>query len=178
MTSPKRLPKQQIDNAAIKIEIARIRSLKIDDLRTLWRKTFKKEVPIALTKDLMARMLIWRHQEKVFGGFDRTTLKSLESYAKGQPVEAQRLRRLKPGTELVREYQGARHTVIVMKDGFVWQGVPYKTLSAIANEITGTNWNGHRFFGLRVVEKSPAVETELPISETIQMAVDAGGERS
>tara|TARA_R110002074_G_scaffold94547_3_gene206399 strand:+ start:14531 stop:15067 length:537 start_codon:yes stop_codon:yes gene_type:complete len=178
MTSPKRFPKQQIDNAAIKIEIALIRSLKIDDLRALWRKTFKKEVPNALTKDLMARMLIWRCQEQVFGGIDRTTLKTLESHAKGQQVETQRLRRLKPGTELVREYQGERHTVIVMKDGFLWQGIPHKTLSSIANKITGTNWNGYRFFGLRVVEKAPAAEAEFLISETIQMAVDAGDRRS
>ena len=178
MTSPKRFPKQQIDNAAIKIEIALIRSLKIDDLRALWRKTFKKEVPNALTKDLIARMLIWRHQEQVFGGFDRTTLKTLESYTKGQPVEAPRLRQLKPGTELVREYQGERHIVIVMKDGFLWQGVPYKTLSSIANKITGTNWNGHRFFGLRVVEKALTAQAELSISETMQLAVEAGGKCS
>ncbi len=178
MVSTKRLAKRQSDSTLIKTEIARIRSLKIDDLRDLWRKTFKKEVPNALTKDLIARMLIWRLQEHTFGGFDRVTIKVLESYARGQPVGAQRLRRLKPGTELVREYQGERHTVIVMKDGFLWRGVPYKTLSSIANRITGTNWNGHRFFGLRVAEKAPAAQAELPISETIQMAVDAGDKRS
>lgn len=176
--SAKRLPKSVTDSAFIKTEIGRIRSLKIDDLRTLWRKTFKKEVSKALTKDLLARMLIWRLQEQAFRGFDRATLKVLESYAKGQPVEAQRLRRLKPGTELVREYQGERHTVIVMKDGFLWRGISYKTLSSIANKITGTNWNGHRFFGLRVIEKAPAAEAGLLILEPIQMAVSTGDKHS
>lgn len=144
------------DGAAIRTEIVRIRSLKIDDLRALWRKTFKKEAPQALTKDLVARMLTWRLQEQTFGGIDRATLKILELYAKGQPAEAQRPRRLKPGTELVREYQGERHTVIVMTEGFAWRGTTYKSLTTIAKAITGTNWNGPRFFGLRgAMESSP-----------------------
>jgi hypothetical protein len=59
------------------------------------------------------------------------------------------MRRLKPGTVLVREYRGERHTVTVVPDGFVWQGTTYGSLSIIARAITGTAWNGPRFFGLR-----------------------------
>jgi hypothetical protein len=59
-------------------------------------------------------------------------------------------RRLKPGTVLVREYEGTRHTITVTADGFVWQEKTYSSLSTIAQQITGTNWNGPRFFGLRV----------------------------
>ena len=58
-------------------------------------------------------------------------------------------RRLKPGTVLVREYEGTRHTVTVATDGFVWQERTYSSLSTIAQQITGTKWNGPRFFGLR-----------------------------
>lgn len=174
MVSAKLLARNVTDSTAIATEIARIRSLKIDDLRHHWRMTFKKDAPKALTKDLLARMLIWRLQEQALGGFDPATLKTLETYAKGQPAEARRLRRLKPGTELVREYQGERHTVIVTKDGFLWRGVSYKTLSAIANEITGSNWNGHRFFGLRVVEKAPAAEADLKIPEPVRKTVHIG----
>ncbi len=141
MVSAKHSPKRQTDSTAIKTEIVRIRSLKIDDLRSLWRKTFKKEVLNALTKDLLARMLIWHLQEQAYGGFDRTTLKTLENYAKGQPVEAQRLRRLKPGTELVREYQGGRHTVIVTIEGLAWQGITTKQRAL----STGRNVGGGRF---------------------------------
>jgi hypothetical protein len=59
-------------------------------------------------------------------------------------------RRLKSGTVLAREYQGERHTVTVVPDGFVWQDATYSSLSTIARAITGTAWNGPRFFGLRV----------------------------
>jgi hypothetical protein len=59
-------------------------------------------------------------------------------------------RRLKAGTVLVREYQGERHTVTVVPDGFVWHDTTYSSLSTIARAITGTAWNGPRFFGLRV----------------------------
>lgn len=166
------------DGAALRMEIARIRSLKIDDLRGLWRATFKKDVPKALTKDLVSRMLIWRLQEQAFGGFDRATLKILGSYAKGQPMEAKRLRRLKPGTELVREYQGERHTVIVMTEGFAWRGVTYKSLTTIAKEITGTNWNGPRFFGLRVAEIVSAAAVTSPSPRARQRAVGQGAQPS
>ncbi|HEY6601288.1 MAG TPA: DUF2924 domain-containing protein [Xanthobacteraceae bacterium] len=57
-------------------------------------------------------------------------------------------RRLKPGTVLVRDYQGQRHTVTVAADGFNWQGMTYASLSAIARAITGTAWSGPRFFAL------------------------------
>ena len=57
------------------------------------------------------------------------------------------------GTRLVREWNGTEHTVTVMKDGFDWQGQRFKSLSAIAKTITGTNWNGYRFFGLRAAER-------------------------
>lgn len=178
MQSNRTSSRQQTDGTAIKTEIVRIRSLKIDDLRGLWRATFKKDVPKALTKDLIARMLIWRLQEQAFGGFDRATLKVLESYAKGQPVVAQRPRRLKPGTELVREYQGERHTVIVMTEGFAWRGITYKSLTTIAKEITGTNWSGPRFFGLRVAEFVPAAAVTSPSARARQRAIGSGAEAS
>jgi len=138
-----------IDHDHIEAEIARIRLLTKDALRAEWRSTFGKEVPKALTKDLLARMLAWNIQEKAFGGFDRVTLKILDGYARGSPAEPERFGRLKPGTEIVREYQGERHTVTVAPDGFVWRGAAYTSLTTIARTITGTNWNGPRFFGLR-----------------------------
>ena len=110
---------------------------------------FKREVPKALTKDLLARMICFRIQEEVYGGFDRATLNLLESHARGKPPQTNTLRRFKLGTELFREYQGMRHAVIVMEDGFAWQGKTYASLTTIAKAITGTQWNGPRFFGLR-----------------------------
>jgi len=140
--------------ADIEKEIERIQSLGLDDVRSLWQQTFRKSVPKALTRDLLVRMLAWHIQEQAFGGHDRATLKILASYAKGAP-DAQRTRRLKPGTEIVREYQGERHTVIITVEGFRWREGDYPSLTAIARIITGTNWNGPRFFGLRPAGENP-----------------------
>jgi hypothetical protein len=137
------------DTAAIEAEVDRIQALTKEDARRLWRETFKKEVPRALTRDLLVRTLTWHIQEQAFGGHDRATLQILASYARGRP-DAQKVRRLKPGTEIVREYQGERHTVVVTADGFRWRDGDYSSLTAIAQTITGTNWNGPRFFGLRM----------------------------
>jgi hypothetical protein len=84
-------------------------------------------------------------QEHAFGGLDRESLSFLEGLARhgGSPR-----RQLKPGTVLVRDYQGERHTVTVVPDGFNWQGATYTSLSAIARAITGTAWSGPRFFAL------------------------------
>jgi Protein of unknown function (DUF2924) len=135
--------------ATVEAEISRIQTLKPDEARALWRNTFKREVPKALTRDLLVRTLCWHIQEGAFSGHDRTTLQILASYAKGRP-DTQRVRRLKPGTEIVREYQGERHTVVVTAEGFRWRDGDYSSLTAIAQTITGINWNGPRFFGLRM----------------------------
>jgi hypothetical protein len=111
--------------------------------------TFGTIPPKGLTKDILGRMIAYRIQEEAFGGLDRDTLKLLDRLAQGQkPSELNR--RLKPGTVLVREYEGTRHTVTVAADGFLWQEKTYSSLSTIAQLITGTKWNGPRFFGLRV----------------------------
>src|SRR5258707_7911759 len=74
---------------------------------------------------------------------------SLDRLARGDKPGADGGRRLKPGTVLVREYQGERHTVTVVPGGYVWREATYASLTTIARAITGTAWNGPRFFGLR-----------------------------
>jgi Protein of unknown function (DUF2924) len=140
---------QSVDPTAIEAEIDLIRSLGLNALRTRWRMTFGSMPPPALTKDLIARMIAYRLQEEAYGGLDRATAKLLDAYARGDQAQTELMRRLKPGTVLVREYRGERHTVTIVPDGFVWQGTTYGSLSTIARAITGTAWNGPRFFGLR-----------------------------
>jgi hypothetical protein len=145
---------QRTEAAAIEAEIAHLRSLALDALRRRWRVVFGRTPPAALSKDLLGRMIAWRLQEQAFGGLDRESLSFLEGLARhgGSPR-----RRLKPGTVLVRDYQGQRHTVTVAADGFNWQGMTYASLSAIARAITGTAWSGPRFFALaRRNDPSPA----------------------
>jgi hypothetical protein len=130
---------QRIEPAAIEAEIADLRSFALDALRRRWRVVFGRTPPAGLSKDLLGRMIACRLQEQAFGGLDR------ESPRHGGSPR----RRLKPGTVLVRDYEGQRHTVTVAPDGFNWQGTTYASLSAIARAITGTAWSGPRFFALR-----------------------------
>ena len=100
--------------AAIEAEIAHLRSLARDALRRHWRVIFGRTPPADLSKDLLGRMIAYRLQERAFGGLDRESLRFLHGLARhgGSPR-----RRLKPGTVLVRDYQGQRHTVTVVTDG-------------------------------------------------------------
>ena len=110
------MPRPASDRAAIETEIVRVRSLGLDALRTLWRVTFRSSPPAAFTKDLVARFLCWHFQEQARGGLDPETAKHLDGLARGGKPGADRPRRLKPGTVLLREYQGERHTVTVVPE--------------------------------------------------------------
>ena len=134
------------DRDQIEAEIEPIRSLGLDELRARWRATFRSSPPPAFTKDLIARFLCWHIQEQAFGelAFEIATL--LDGVARGDKPAMDR--RLKAGTVLVREYQGERHTVTVVLGGYVWRDTTYTSQSMVARAITGTSWNGYRFFGL------------------------------
>jgi hypothetical protein len=147
------MQRRRLDRAAIEAEVDRIRSLGLEALRKHWRSTFGARPPAGLTKNIVARMICYRLQEEAFGGLDRETIRLLDSLARGRKSDEMN-RRLKPGTVLLREYDGARHTVTVAAGGFVWRGTTYSSLSTIARAITGTAWNGPRFFGLRDNAKS------------------------
>ena len=149
------------DAAAIEAEVGRVRSLGIEALRKRWRLMFGATPPKGLTKDVIARMIAYRIQSQAFGGLDRETVKLLDRLARGGKPGGLN-RRLKAGTVLVREYQGERHTVTVVPAGFLWQDSTYLSLSAIARAITGTAWNGPRFFGLRVPPNPEARAATAP----------------
>ena len=130
-------------------EVEKVQTLGKDDLRLRWSTLFGKTPPAALTKDLLGRMVAWRIQEKFYGGHDKATLRLLDELARRGVAEPR----------LMREYGGVRHTVTVTPDGFVWQDTNYPSLSAVARAITGTPWNGRRFFGLRMKPKADRGET-------------------
>src|ERR1700731_2636684 len=100
------MPGPLFDREAIEAEIDRVRSLGVDSLRTLWRTTFRSSPPPAFSKGILARSLCWHIQEQAFGGLDPKTAKHLDGLARGDRSRADRPRRLKPGTVLLREYQG------------------------------------------------------------------------
>jgi len=150
-----------VDAAAIEAEIDQVRSLGIEALRQRWRLLFGASPPKGLTKDIIARMIAYRIQCEALGGPERETVKLLDRLARGGRRDGLN-RRLKTGTVLVREYQGERHTVTIVPGGFLWQDSTYLSLSAIARAITGTAWNGPRFFGLRVSGNLEARATTAP----------------
>lgn len=174
------MDQRTVDPAAIEAEVDRIRSLGIDALRTRWRMTFGAVPPPGLTKDIMSRMIAYRIQEEAFGGLDRELVKLLDRLARGEKTN-ELDRRLKPGTVLIRECRGERHEVTVVSDGFRWKDKTWSSLSTIAKAITGTAWNGPRFFGLRGPSAPEAVgtpsETVIEITKPIRrgrLSVRAG----
>ena len=137
-----------VDAAAVEAEIERVRSLSGAALRRRWQAEFGRLLPRSLTVELLRRMIANRIQEEAFGTLDRATLKLLDGLARRGGARRGE-RNLKIGTVLVRDYQGRRHAVTVAPDGFVWEGTSYSSLSAIARAITGTVWNGPRFFAAK-----------------------------
>jgi hypothetical protein len=143
---------------SLEAEIDRVRSLSLDELRSLWRTTMRSSPPPALTKNLLARSICWQIQEQALGGLDPDVAEFLDGRAGRDKRQAGSHRRLKPGTMLVREYDRERHTVTVVPGGYLWRESIFPSLSAIARTITGTKWNGPRFFGLRT-DGSSLVQT-------------------
>jgi hypothetical protein len=130
----------------LEAELDRIGTLGLDQLRALWLKMTGRGAPKVLSGALLARMIAHRLQEEQLGKLGREMRQRLDGLARGgvEPV-----RHLKVGTVMVREHQGETHEVIVVPGGFSWRDKTYPSLSAIAKGITGTSWNGPRFFGLR-----------------------------
>ncbi|MCG3777285.1 MAG: hypothetical protein JW395_4163 [Nitrospira sp.] len=141
----------------VEAEVDRLRTMRIAELRALWRAKFKSEPPKAFGPDLLRRSLAYRIQEAAYGRLDPATAKLLKQLM-GQytetPGKLVMPRRIRPGAILVREWKSESHRVTVLEDGFAYQGKTYESLSVIARLITGTRWNGPRFFGLRTDKES------------------------
>ncbi len=148
MRSTPKKSAQSVTFEAMAVEIEKLSALPIKDLRAAWATEFRRDPPKGLWRDLLLRMLAWRMQERAFGGHDKATVRLLQAYGQKR-AGGQRSQRLKAGTVLVREFSGTRHTVTIVPEGFVWQEKTYSSLTAIARIITGSSWNGPRFFGLR-----------------------------
>jgi len=142
----------------IEIEIAHLRGLDLRGLRARWQSVFQREAPAHLTRHLLFSVIAHRLQADRFGDLDHTTRQVLDrTVAKEERSEMssrlasfdQKRAELTPGTVLVREWYRQSQRVMVMADGFAWNGQTYDSLSKVAFAITGTKWNGPRFFGLR-----------------------------
>jgi hypothetical protein len=138
---------------ASKEALSRLPKLDIRELREEWRVLYKADVSPHLSRELLIRAVAYRMQELALGGLRPESQRQLRQIAmelKQTGEAAKRFRpQLKPGTRLIREWQGRTHEVVVRDDGLSWQGMHYRSLSAIARKITGTAWSGPLFFGLK-----------------------------
>ncbi len=122
-------------------------------LRREWRRLYRSHPPLHIRRDLLVLAIAWKLQNKVYGGLTAAQKRKLagisEDLRKNGDLSGSPAIRMKPGLRLVREWYGETHTVLVLEDGFEWNGKHCRSLSAIAREITGTRWSGPRFFGLK-----------------------------
>ncbi len=116
-------------------------------LRVAWRGAFDNAPPHFLSMTFMRKALIWHAQCSRFGGLSPDLKRTLNAASAGKTVRSAPAA-IRPGTQLVRDWNGRRYQVEVSDDGYVMNGERFKSLSAIALHITGTSWSGPRFLGL------------------------------
>jgi Protein of unknown function (DUF2924) len=151
-------------DASVLSIVANLEGLDLNGLRRQWRALLGGEAPAHLPRWLLMKVLAYRLQSDAFGDLDKSIRRNLRS-AKEEGVGAPFDRRapqtreglgLRAGAMLVREWKGRLERVMILEDGFAWNGQTFGSLSQIAKAMTGTNWNGHRFFGLRQGKSAPA----------------------
>ncbi|OYW55541.1 MAG: hypothetical protein B7Y80_17230 [Hyphomicrobium sp. 32-62-53] len=114
-----------------------------------WRRHYRSEPPRYASVEFMRQAIAYAIQERELGGLPASAQRELLAIAKGtQPAGTSSKIKIKPGTKLLREWDGKTHEMLVTDRGFVWNGATYGSLSAVAMAITGAKWSGQRFFGL------------------------------
>jgi hypothetical protein len=144
------------DRASLDNEIARLRGLDVAELRARWHTVFRRRAPSHLPRHLLFRILAYRLQADRLGDLGADIRRLLERIGSGSPDGINRLladlnrprTELRPGTLLTREWEGNLQQVMVLADGFSWNGKTYLSLSKVAFAMTGTHWSGPKFFGL------------------------------
>jgi hypothetical protein len=140
----------------------------IGTLRSQWRALFSTPPPPAFGPDLLRRSIAFKLQEQVYGarstGSQRDLDRLIAAIEKAPAGKIALPRRIKPGAVLIRDWKGKSHRVTVLENGFIFEDKTYASLSEIARTITGTRWNGPRFFGLRV--EASAQRQECPDVDT------------
>jgi hypothetical protein len=141
------------DATACREALARLPELNLGELRREWRTLYKTEASPHLSRELLVRAVAYRMQEVTLGGLrpgrQRQLRQIAQQFKQTGAANISARPELKPGTRLVREWQGRTYEVLVLDDGFSWQDTHHRSLSALARKITGTPWSGPLFFGLK-----------------------------
>ena len=164
MTATNRHDKDEAIDSEVEAELDQLPNIRIVDLRSRYRELFRTEPPRAFGPDLLRRSIAHRIQERAFGGLSREHQRLLDQLVKAARTKPngriELPRRIKPGSELVRTWNRRTYRVVVLEKGFAWEGRTFSSLSEIALAITGTKWNGPRFFGLRSSANRPHKESK------------------
>lgn len=121
------------------------------ELQSKWENLFKTPVPKGYTKSFLIKEIQFYEKYRDLPNTLKQSIdKLIKQYTKGKVVNTKKLKRFKlaVGTKLIREFKGEKYEVIAVENGYIYAGEKYNTLSAIANVITGTHWNGKKFFGV------------------------------
>jgi hypothetical protein len=135
----------------ISSRIKQLPKMSTPDLRALWQQVFSTPPHPKLRRELIIPILAYRIQEQAYGGLSEETLTKLRQLARElgrNPNALAAMRSIKPGTRMIRQWAGDTHEVTVVRVGYWYRGKHYKSLSAIARQITGTRWSGPAFFGI------------------------------
>ena len=159
------MPQPAAESPDIEAELAQVSRAPINELRERWQTIFRIEQPPAFGPDLLRRSIAQRIQERHYGslsaGAQRQLNQTIHALANKRGGHITLPRRIKTGAVLVRMWKDKSYRVTVLDDGFAFEDRLYNSLSEIARKITGTRWNGPRFFGLRPAKQE---QTE-PVDE-------------
>jgi len=132
-------------------EIVGLLDRSTQELRLTWYKLHRTEPPFGMSRDLLIRGLAYELQQRADGSPHRALRRRLQSLAAASEKGARSVDPglvLKAGSTLVRQWRGHTHAVLVGENGFEYEGQRYRSLTVIAERITGAHWSGPRFFGL------------------------------
>jgi Protein of unknown function (DUF2924) len=144
-----------MSNENVEAQNFNLMNLSATELGKTWRQNLSEKIPDHLPKSILARILAYRIQSERQGGLSKKAIAYLKPIqadlreGKSAMTPYPDEQKLKAGCQLVREHDGINHRVTVVDGGYEWQGKTFASLSSVAKAITGTNWNGHRFFGLK-----------------------------
>jgi len=152
----------RVEGLDVPARLVELRTLGMRALRSEWRRLFRRDAP-RVSRDQMIRVIAYRIQENAFGGLqnavERRLAKLTGTFKSEGRIVAPSPPKVKPGARLIREWRGRTHVVSVVDGGFEYQGKIFRSLTAIAVEITGAHWSGPRFFGLMRPRRAKVAET-------------------
>jgi Protein of unknown function (DUF2924) len=144
---------QRSDIKGLGVALERLPRLDPEELNARWKALYGSDPPDRLRRPLMIQALAYRLQEQALGGLKPATRRLLERVVgdagAGRPIAVESKHPIRAGAVLIREWHGTRHQVTALRDGFMYQGKRFQSLSKVASEITGTRWSGPLFFGLK-----------------------------